>query len=102
MVLTHTDFTDMAYSGALATVLSGVEPAVAITMACIPLIGPLCRRRRRESAVEQGNTPRTRSSKNYTKGLGSQKSMGASVLVGSFEQLDDAGSEIRLQPLDSK
>lgn len=31
----------MTYSGILATLLSGLEPAVAIVLACIPLLRPL-------------------------------------------------------------
>ncbi|RYN16081.1 hypothetical protein AA0113_g12678 [Alternaria arborescens] len=35
------DFTDMTYSGVLVIMLSGLEPAVAIALPCIPLTRPL-------------------------------------------------------------
>ncbi|KAH8846063.1 hypothetical protein MCOR27_010397 [Pyricularia oryzae] len=39
------DFEDMTHEGAVATLLSGLEPSVALTLACIPLLRPLlCRR----------------------------------------------------------
>lgn len=100
IVLEHTDFLDMPYSGAAATLLSGVEPAVAIAMACIPLMGPLFRRRTKQSGGENANNPRTRTSRSHI--TASQKGLGTHVHVGSFEQLDDTGSEVRLQSLDSK
>lgn len=35
------DFTNMTHDGVLATLLSGLEPSVAIVLACIPLLRPL-------------------------------------------------------------
>ncbi|EMD94917.1 hypothetical protein COCC4DRAFT_147322 [Bipolaris maydis ATCC 48331] len=40
-LIPHLDLADMTYSGILATLLSGLEPAVAIVLACIPLLRPL-------------------------------------------------------------
>ncbi|TLD24076.1 hypothetical protein PspLS_06548 [Pyricularia sp. CBS 133598] len=39
------DFEDMTHEGAVATLLSGLEPSMALMLACIPLLRPLlCRR----------------------------------------------------------
>ncbi|KAI6369137.1 hypothetical protein MCOR25_004492 [Pyricularia grisea] len=43
--LENLNFEDMTHEGAVATLLSGLEPSVALTLACIPLLRPLlCRR----------------------------------------------------------
>ncbi|ORY10515.1 hypothetical protein BCR34DRAFT_588590 [Clohesyomyces aquaticus] len=43
------DFADMTYAGVLATPLFGLERSVAIALACIPLLRPLCGGRGRAS-----------------------------------------------------
>jgi hypothetical protein len=40
------DFADMTYSGVLATLLSGLEPSVAIALACLPQMRPLFARKK--------------------------------------------------------
>ncbi|TLS26695.1 hypothetical protein PpBr36_04408 [Pyricularia pennisetigena] len=46
------DFEDMPHEGAVATLLSGLEPSVALMLACIPLLRPLlCRRPERRSCL---------------------------------------------------
>lgn len=39
--LTQMDFTDMPYSMTLANIFSGLEPSMAVTLACVPLFRPL-------------------------------------------------------------
>lgn len=41
--LANLDFADMTYSGLAATILSGLEPSVALMLACVPLLRPLFR-----------------------------------------------------------
>ncbi|PVI05356.1 hypothetical protein DM02DRAFT_584324 [Periconia macrospinosa] len=48
-LLSGLDFEDMTYTGVLATILSGLEPAVAIALACIPQMRPLCARKKQVS-----------------------------------------------------
>ncbi|PSN59357.1 hypothetical protein BS50DRAFT_626789 [Corynespora cassiicola Philippines] len=51
------DFTDMTYTGVLATMLSGLEPSVAIALACLPLLRPLCvsRKAHQHSGYDYGS-----------------------------------------------
>lgn len=81
----------MTYSGVLATILSGLEPAIAIVLACIPLLRPLYKGRRSDSDTSQhygsGNTS----------GLFSKKSNIKDDY--SLTVLDDDSSEIQLQPI---
>ena len=43
-LLPDLDFARLIHSGALTTASSGLEPAVAIALACIPLLRPLHKR----------------------------------------------------------
>lgn len=91
-MLPHLEFTDMPYSGLLATVLSGVEPTVAIILACVPFLRPLF-----------SGKPSIKPSSHYdlseeTHGVFSNKGGGSSQ-GRPFEELDDDSSEIQLRPL---
>lgn len=84
------DFRDMTYTGLLATLFSALEPAVAITLACIPYLRPL---------LGRFATPTTTSNYKIT----GDKSMGRSSRARAFEELNDAdgsGSEVQLQTMD--
>ncbi|TID21244.1 P-loop containing nucleoside triphosphate hydrolase protein [Venturia nashicola] len=50
-ILPGLDFADMTSTGVLATVLSGLEPSVAIALACVPLCRPLLRTRSSKSKI---------------------------------------------------
>lgn len=41
VVLPSLDFMNMPYSGTLTTILSSMEPAIAIVLACVPLMRPI-------------------------------------------------------------
>jgi hypothetical protein len=85
----------MTHTGVLATILSGLEPAVAIALACIPLMRPLFGKKNPDSrSASQYN-----SSKNS--GLYSKKdSRNASRGPSTFTELvDDDSSEVHLQPI---
>lgn len=90
-MLPHLEFADMPYSGLLATVFSGLEPAVAITLACIPFLRPVLRG---ESAIEQ--------SSHYEVSHGSHATSRKATRVNdsrAFEELNDNSSEIQLRPI---
>ena len=98
------NFNDMTYEGVLATLLSGLEPAVAIALACIPLMRPLLGHR--------GGASPSRTGYDYsgsgTSGLYSGKkgrSPAGSRAMNTFTELgDDAddgsnSSVVQLQPI---
>ncbi|RDW61985.1 hypothetical protein BP6252_11418 [Coleophoma cylindrospora] len=82
----------MTYSGLLATVLSGVEPTVAIILACVPFLRPLF--------GKGASTDDT--SYNLSDGAtgGFSKKAAVSSEARPFEELDDDSSEIQLRPID--
>lgn len=88
----------MTYTGVLATILSGLEPAVAIALACVPLVRPLFGKK----APGKNSTAYDYNSNN-TSGIYSKKdnrSAGRDPLT-STELVDDTddSSEVRLQPM---
>lgn len=71
----------MPYSGIRAIVLSGLEPAVSIAMACVPLLRPLWRRGHHRGEEDTRNT----------------------AYVGREQgEWNDDGSEIQLRPMNVK
>lgn len=89
-LLPSLDFSDMTYSGVLATILSGLEPAVAIVLACIPLLRPLYKTRRSDNDTSQY----------YGSSGGSELfSKGSKNEGHPFDTLNDDSSEIQLQPV---
>jgi hypothetical protein len=84
-LLPDLDFADMTYSGVLATILSGLEPAVAIALACIPLLRPLYKSRSSGHGASQYTEDNTGLTKKGRKSC--------------FDTLNDNSSEIQLQPV---
>jgi len=83
------NFQDMTYDGVLATLLSGLEPSVAIALACIPLMRPLFPSHRRA---------RNQSSQ-YHYGSGNDSGMYSNAKRGAIElHTNDGDSEVELQP----
>lgn len=77
------DFTDITYSVTLAVIFSGLEPSMAVTLACIPLFRPLIGRCKYRAGDQLGPvTPRRE----------------------QFEPLCDeaGGDQLRLRPLGFK
>jgi hypothetical protein len=89
----------MTHSGVLATILSGLEPAVAIALACIPLMRPLFHR-----TTAATNTSTSKYDKSKQSGLCSKnrsREIGR-YLPSPFTELvydNDNSSEIQLQPV---
>jgi hypothetical protein len=81
----------MTYTGVLATIFTGIEPAVALSLACVPFLRPLIRSR--NNASTGSDSQYARSSKGISKGSSGSR--------GAFKALDDDSSEIQLQPLGS-
>ena len=86
----------MTYDGVLATVLSGIEPAVSIVLACLPLLRPLLgRRKSRKSGYDYGSSG----------GSGLYSKQVTRSANGPFAELDDDrddtdnSSEVQLQPI---
>ncbi|KAM0611017.1 hypothetical protein D7B24_006128 [Verticillium nonalfalfae] len=85
-------FADMTHSGAVATLLSGLEPSVALALACVPFLRPLFGSV--FSSSQKGSSyanvkPKTES---YKKGSKRSESR-------DFEELQDDASEIQLRPV---
>ncbi|KAH9886116.1 hypothetical protein F4778DRAFT_759065 [Xylariomycetidae sp. FL2044] len=75
------DFTDITFTVAEAQVWSALEPALAITLACIPILRPLLGRSYSATGTALG---------------GNQKRTGRKV--GEFAQLDENSSDYQLSP----
>lgn len=80
----------MTHSGVLATILSGLEPAVAIALSCTPLLRPLFKTRRNKTYM-----PQYYGSSASTKMFSKERTKRDKHL---FDTLDDNSSEIQLQP----
>jgi len=113
------DFNDITFSIPQANIFSGMEPAVAVTLACIPLLRPLLGRGGLSSEGASGNKysgGRGTSSRSRS-GIGGGGGGGASSSAPSkggleldettgerrpFEPLTDDSSQYRLRPVGPK
>jgi hypothetical protein len=95
-LLPDLDFADMTYTGVLATILSGLEPAVAIALACVPLMRPLFGKKglAKERTGYDYNSSKTSGA--FSKKGSKNGSRGPSTFT---ELVDDDSSEIHLQPI---
>ncbi|EGC48477.1 integral membrane protein [Histoplasma capsulatum var. duboisii H88] len=90
--LSSMDFADITYSIPPANIFSGLEPSVAVTLSCIPLLRPLLRRPKYGSGSNTSYPANsTGASKNNGPGGG-----------GGFEQLNDNSSQYQLRPVAGK
>lgn len=83
----------MTYTGVLATILSGLEPAVAIVLACIPLLRPLYKSRRSDDDTSYYH------GSGKTSGLSSSAKKGSVAQEHTLSALDSNSSEIQLRPV---
>lgn len=87
-------FADMTHSGVLATILSGIEPSVAIALACIPLLRPLWGRSESDSKS---------SGYDFSNGSSKKSNMYSSRSKtrdhDPIDTVDDTSSEIYLRPV---
>jgi hypothetical protein len=90
--LSSMNFADLTYSMPSANIFSGLEPSVAVTLACIPLLRPLLGRNKGSSG---GPTPY--GSHTPSKALELKSKEG-----GEFLPLSDDSSQYRLRPVGPK
>ncbi|KAI4923285.1 hypothetical protein J4E85_008322 [Alternaria conjuncta] len=91
------DFFDMTYTGVLATILSGLEPAVAIVLACIPLMRPLFGKSNQamRSNLDYESSKKT----SLLSKKGSRRHDDPTATFSELVDGNDASSQIELQPV---
>jgi hypothetical protein len=79
----------MTYTGVLATILTGMEPSIALSLACIPFLRPLVKR-----GLLGSSSPDSRYSSH---------ALGSKVPTNGrpFKEISDDSSEVQLQPMGS-
>ena len=81
----------MTYTGVLATIFTGVEPSVALSLACVPFLRPLIKTNK--ASADSGDNSQYASSTLRSNGLsGTGRSR-------PFKELHDDSSEIQLRPM---
>ncbi|KAF1967291.1 hypothetical protein BU23DRAFT_559496 [Bimuria novae-zelandiae CBS 107.79] len=88
-VLSSMDFADITYTLPKANIFSGLEPCIAVVLACIPLMRPLLGRSA-ETPYGSGKTPGN---------TGSKDSGAKSGGEDGFQRLDDDTSNLVLRPM---
>jgi hypothetical protein len=88
----------MTYSGVLATILFGLEPAVAIALACIPLTRPLFRKSRKNthSSYQYGSS---RQISLFSKKGSETHGLDPTATFSELVDNNDASSQVELQPI---
>lgn len=81
------DFTDITYSSAEAYVWSAVEPGLAITLACVPLLRPLLGGKHSKTGTALNTMPKSMIS-------------GTSNRSKAFRRIQEDSSEYQLQPME--
>lgn len=92
--LSTMEFADITYSMPPANIFSGLEPSVAVILACVPLMRPLLGRTRFASEPS-----RTYGSNQPSKAIELES---GSDIKGPFESLKDDSSQYRLRPTGAK
>lgn len=91
--LSSMDFNDITYSIPLANIFSGLEPSIAVVLACVPLLRPLFGR------AKYSNT----GTAHYVENSGMSKSGERPIQQGRhFEPLSDDSSQYQLRPVGNK
>lgn len=84
IALSSIDYSDITFNIPEALIFSGLEPSIAVTLACIPVLRPLL-----------GKTVSSTVGTGMNSGKMNSKS-------GPFEQLNDDSSQYQLQPMGGK
>jgi hypothetical protein len=81
----------MTYTGVLSTIFTGIEPSIALSLACVPFLRPLIK----------SNKMSTRADSQYEYGRSSTlRSKGPAYSGnGHFKELNDDSSEVQLRPM---
>lgn len=98
-LLPHLDFTDMTYAGVHATILSGLEPSVAIVLACIPLMRPLFGKSRNsaDTGYEYGSSGKA---SYFSKKSAGPHNMDPTATFSELVDNSDDSSQIELRPVE--
>ncbi|XP_014555100.1 hypothetical protein COCVIDRAFT_17267 [Bipolaris victoriae FI3] len=101
-VLPTLDFADMTYSGVLATILSGLEPAVAIVLACVPLLRPLFGKSRHnlDSGYQCGSSSAKQISFMSKRGAGASRGLDPTATFSELVDQTKNSSQIELRPVE--
>jgi hypothetical protein len=83
--LSTMDFADITYSLPRANIFSGLEPSLAVCLACIPLLRPLFGMRSRRDAASDG-TPPAPTGSGFSLGFGSGKGISSGSSKGRGDQ----------------
>lgn len=86
----------MTYTGVLATILTGIEPAVALSLSCVPFLRPLIKGRSMDT------TANTSGDNSDLRTFGAS-SNSRKTNRSDFKELDshnDNSSEVQLHPMD--
>lgn len=92
---------DMPYSGTLTTILSGMEPSIAIVLACIPLMRPIFKKFSPRADSSRSGYTTGELSGGYTKQARGCREHSENVdeLFEDDYNDDDNDSQIQLQPV---
>lgn len=90
----------MPYSGTLTTILSGMEPAIAIVLACVPLMRPIFKKSSSRVDSSRSGYDTGELSGGYTKQKGGSRKHSGGITELFEDDDDDDGSQIQLQPVD--
>lgn len=82
----------MTYTGVLATIFTGIEPAVALSLACVPFLRPLIRGAHKAGSGSDSQYASSALRSEGPSGVGGAGSR-------AFKELHDDSSEIQLRPL---
>jgi hypothetical protein len=93
------DFTDITYSIPLANIFSGLEPSVAVILACVPLLRPLFGCAGKYSA---NGTGRFTDNSAMSGSNDARTPAGSGKTADGFEPLSDDSSQYRLRPMGPK
>ncbi|KAG9250217.1 uncharacterized protein F5Z01DRAFT_419265 [Emericellopsis atlantica] len=97
--LSSMDFADITYSIPLANIFSGLEPSIAVILACVPLLRPLLGRAGKYSA---NGTARFTDDSAAGSSNAARAPSGAIKKADGFQPLSDDSSQYRLRPMGPK
>ena len=83
----------MTYTGVLATIFTGIEPSVALSLACVPFLRPLIRGKKAAGSGTDNSQ--------YASSTLRNTGLSETGRSRKFKELQDDSSEIQLRPMGS-
>ncbi len=83
----------MTYTGVLATIFTGIEPSVALSLACVPFLRPLIRGKKTAGSGTDNSQ--------YASSTLRNTGLSETGRSRKFKELQDDSSEIQLRPMGS-